>query len=67
MIAPCPQGRLYIKWQFGDKTVYLRDRKSCFGSRMAPVIFYCLVQVLKHMLKRKEVNARVTYLDDFFI
>ena len=29
-----------LKWQFGDKTVYLRDTELCFESRMAPGIFH---------------------------
>ena len=56
-----------LKWQFGDKTVYLRDTKLCFGSRMAPGIFHRLTQAVKRMLKRKGLNATVAYLDDFFI
>ena len=56
-----------LKWQFGSKTVYLRDTKLCFGSRMAPGIFHRLTQAVKCMLKRKGLNATVVYLDDIFI
>ena len=56
-----------LKWQFGSKTVYLRDTKLCFGSRMAPGIFHRLTQAVKRMLKRKGLNATVVYLDDIFI
>ena len=54
-----------LRWQFGNKTVCLRDTKLCFGSRMAPGIFHHLTQAVKRMLKRKGLEA--TYLDDFFI
>ena len=56
-----------LKWQFNGKTVYLRDKKLCFGSRMAPGIFHRLTQAVRRMLKRKGLNATVAYLDDFFI
>ena len=56
-----------LKWQFCGKTVYLRDKKLCFGSRMAPGIFHRLSQAVKRMLKRKGLDATVVYLDDFFI
>ena len=56
-----------LKWQFGDKTVYLKDTKLCFGSRLAPGIFHRLTQAVKRMLKRKGLSATVVYLDDFFI
>lgn len=56
-----------LKWQFGDKTVFLKDTKLCFGSRLAPDIFHRLTQAVKRMLKRKGLSATVVYLDDFFI
>ena len=28
-----------LKWQFGTKTVFLKDTKLCFGARLAPVYF----------------------------
>ena len=56
-----------LKWQFGSKTVYLRDTKLCFGSQMAPGIFHRLTQAVKRMLKRKGLNTTVVYLDDIFI
>ena len=34
---------------------------------MAPGIFHHLTQAVKHMLKRRGLNATVAYLDDFFI
>lgn len=40
-----------LKWQFGNRTVYLRDTKLCFGSRLAPGIFHRLTQAVKRMLK----------------
>ena len=40
-----------LRWQFGNKTVYLWNTKLCFGSRMAPGIFHRLTQAVKRMLK----------------
>ncbi|MEW8547701.1 MAG: reverse transcriptase domain-containing protein [Candidatus Thiodiazotropha sp.] len=56
-----------LKWQFGKQTVYLRDTKLCFGSKLAPGIFHRLTQAVKRMLKRHGLRATVVYLDDFFI
>ena len=56
-----------LKWQFSKTTVFLRDKKLCFGSRYAPGIFYRLTQAVKRMLKRRGLDAVVVYLDDFFI
>ena len=56
-----------LKWQFGTKTVFLKDTKLCFGARLAPGVFYRLSQAVKRMLKRKGLSATVVYLDDFFI
>ena len=56
-----------LKWQFGKETVYLRDTKLCFGSKLAPGIFHRLTQAVRRMLKRHGLAAMVVYLDDFFI
>ena len=56
-----------LKWQFGTKTVFLKDTKLCFGARLAPGVFHRLSQAVKRMLKRKGLSATVVYLDDFFI
>ena len=56
-----------LKWQFGNTTVFLPDKKLCFGSRYAPGIFQRLTQAVKRMLKRQGLDAVVVYLDDFFI
>ena len=56
-----------LKWTFGNRTVYFRDTKLCFGSRLAPGIFHRLTQAVKRMLERKGLKAVVVYLDDFFI
>lgn len=56
-----------LHWKFGNRTVYLRDTKLCFGSRLAPGVFHRLTQAVKRMLKRKGLHATVVYLDDFFI
>ena len=56
-----------LKWRFGNKTVFLKDKKLCFGSRMAPGVFHHLTQAVRRMLKRKGLTATVVYLDDFFI
>ena len=56
-----------LKWQFGKKTVYLRDTCLCFGSKLALGIFHRLTQSVRRMLFRRGLKAIVVYLDDFFI
>ena len=56
-----------LKWQFGGKTIYLRDTRLCFGSKLAPGIFHRLTQAVRRMLIRRGLKATVVYLDDFFI
>ena len=56
-----------LKWQFGKKTVYLRDTSLCFSSKLAPGIFHRLTQAVRRMLFRRGLKAIVVYLDDFFI
>ena len=56
-----------LKWQFGKKTVYLRDTRLCFGSKLAPGIFHRITQAVRRMLIRHGLTATVVYLDDFFI
>lgn len=56
-----------LKWQFGRRTVYIRDTKLPFGSRLAPGIFHRLTQAVRRMLARRGLTAIVVYLDDFFI
>lgn len=56
-----------LKWQFGQKTVYLRDTRLCFGSKLAPGIFHRITQAVRRMLIRRGLTATVVYLDDFFI
>lgn len=55
-----------LKRQFGKQTVYLRDTKLCFGSKLAPGIFHRLTQAVRGMLKRHGLAVTVVYLDDFF-
>ena len=56
-----------LKWLFGKKTVYLRDTRLCFGSKLAPGIFHRFTQAVRRMLFRRGLKAIVVYLDDFFI
>ena len=56
-----------LKWQFGQKTVYLRDTRLCFGSKIAPGIFHRITQAVRRMLIRCGLAATVGYLDDFFV
>ena len=56
-----------LKWQFGSKTVYLRDTRLCFGSKLGPGIFHRISQAVRRMLVRRGLTATVVYLDDFFI
>ena len=56
-----------LRWQFGNRTVFLRDTRLPFGSKLAPGIFHRLSQAVKRMLKRRGLAGVVVYLDDFFI
>ena len=56
-----------LKWQFGNRTVYLWDIRLCFGSKLSPGIFHRLTQAVRRMLIRRGLMATVVYLDDFFI
>lgn len=56
-----------LKWNFGGKTVYLRDTKLPFGAKLSPGIFHRLTQAVKRMMARKGYNLMVVYLDDFLI
>ena len=56
-----------FKWQFGSQTVYIKDKRLPFGSKLAPGIFHRLTQAVKRMLNRRGLKATVVYLDDFFI
>ena len=51
-----------LKWQFGQKTVYLRDTHLCFGSKLAR-IFHRITQAVRCMLIRRGLTATVVYLD----
>ena len=42
-----------LKWQFGAQTVYLKDCRLPFGSKMAPGIFHRITQSVKRMMARK--------------
>ena len=55
-----------LKWQFGGKTVSLRDMRLYFGSRLSPGIFHRLSQAVRRMLIRHGLTATAVYLDDFF-
>ena len=55
-----------LRWQFGNSTVFLRDTRLPFGSKLAPVIFHRLSQAGRRMLKRRGLAGVVVYLDDFF-
>lgn len=56
-----------LKWQFGSQTVWLRDTKLPFGSKLAPGLFHRLTQSVKRMLARKGFSSTVVYLDDFLV
>lgn len=56
-----------FKWQFGKQTVFIKDKRLPFGSKLAPGIFHRLTQAVKRMLNRRGLKATVVYLDDFFI
>lgn len=56
-----------LKWNFGDKTVYFKDSKLPFGSKLAPGIFHRITQSVKRMMAKRGFQCVVVYLDDFFI
>lgn len=56
-----------LKWQFGDQTLYLRDTKLPFGSKLAPGHFHRLSQSVKRMMARKGYGSVVVYIDDFWL
>ena len=57
-----------LKWQFGTETVFLRDKKLPFGSKLAPGIFHRLTQSVRRMMAKRFPQASlVVYLDDFLL
>ena len=56
-----------LQFSIGGRTIYMRDTKLPFGSRLAPGIFHRLTQAVKRMMARRVFTATVAYLDDFFI
>ena len=56
-----------LQFSIGGRTIYMRDTKLPFGSRLAPGIFHRLTQAVKRMMARRGFTATVAYLDDFFI
>ena len=56
-----------LQFSIGGRTIYMRDTKLHFGSRLAPGIFHRLTQAVKRMMARRGFTATVAYLDDFFI
>ena len=56
-----------LHWTFGGKTVYLKDSKLCFGSKLSPGIFHRLTQAVKRIMAWKGYNLIIVYLDDFLI
>ena len=56
-----------LKWQMGEESLYLKDTKLPFGSRLAPMIFHRLAQSVRRMTARKGFPYIVAYLDDFLI
>ena len=56
-----------LKWQLGGQTIYLKDIKLPFGSKLAPGIFHQLSQSVKRMMARRGYSGMVVYLDDFLL
>ena len=56
-----------LKWMVAEQTVYLRDTKLPFGSKLAPGIFHQLSQSVKRMMARRGYSCLVAYLDSFLI
>ena len=56
-----------LKWRIGAKTVYMKDCKLPFGSKLAPGIFHTITQSVKRMMAKRGFTCMVVYLDDFLI
>lgn len=56
-----------LKWQIENRTVYLKDTKLPFGSKLSPGIFHRLSQSVKRMMERRGYTNIVVYLDDFLV
>ena len=54
-----------LKFAVGNQTIYMRDIKLPFGSRLAPGIFHRLTQSVKRMMAKRGFSAVVVYLDVF--
>jgi hypothetical protein len=58
-----------LYWKFQDgQSVFLSDRKLCFGSSASPIIFHRISQAIKRMMERRGyVNQIVAYQDDYLV
>ena len=48
-----------LQFSIGGRTIYMRDTKLPFGSRLAPGIFHRLTQAVKRMMARRGFTATV--------
>jgi hypothetical protein len=55
-----------LQFCVNGQTVFLKDRKLSFGSRLAPHVFSTLSQAVKRMMQHRHFNV-CCYLDDFLI
>ena len=58
-ISPHSQEFTGLKWEFSDRTVYFKDCKLPFGSKMAPGIFHRLTQSVKRMMAKRGFPSMV--------
>ena len=58
-----------LKWKFGNSKqfTFLYDTKLSYGGRRAPGIFHRLTQAVKHMMRCRNFEAIVVYLDDLLV
>ena len=56
-----------LKWIINNTTVFLKDTKLPFGSKLSPGIFHRLGQSVKRMMERRGFRDLVVYLDDFLV
>ena len=56
-----------LQFSKGGRTIYMRDTKLPFGSRLAPGIFHRLTQAVKRMMARRGFTAITVNLDDVLI
>ena len=53
-----------LHWNFGGRTVYMRDTKLRFGARLSPAIFHRITEAVKRMMARRGFENIIVYLEE---